>query len=258
VLGTRVNALEQTQASNSAILASSSAQLAKANELTNSLSEKITSQEALLKNLQNLSSNSGSGNFSPASLQDLGLDHMDINTATISSTLFVLGRTTLADLGVTGSISAGVLTIKGLNDDATASINTLSGDLKLQNEGLGGIDILSGKVVVDKNGNVNIQNSLTAKEVNTEKLNITINSNASSSATLSASTGISTITKNTNSVTIKTTAITKDSLIYVTFNGDYSPAVRYWTEGKVAGNSFTIKLDAPVAKDVKLNWWIVN
>jgi len=172
----------------------------------------------------------------------------------------VLGRTTVNDISVTGDISTGVLTIKGLDENGTASINTLSGDLKLQNEGLGGVDILSGKVVIDMNGNVNVQNSITAKEVNTQKLNIITDTSteATQSAVLSASAGTATIAKDTDNIIIDTTAITDNSLINVTFNGDYSPAVRYWTENKIAGNSFTIKLNAAVAKDVKLNWWIVN
>jgi hypothetical protein len=256
-LDLKVTNLEEIQATVSSELASNKASIKDTITLTSFLSEKIASQEAMIKNLQNFSSESANQGFNTASLTQLGLDHMDLNSATISSTLFVLGRTTLADVGVTGTISSGVLTIKGLNDDGTSSINTFNSDLRLQNEGMGGIDILAGKIRIDKNGNMTVINSITANEINTQKLNITANT-ATTSATLSASAGVSTIMKNTSSVTIKTTAVTKDSLIYVTFNGDYSPAVRYWTEGKTAGKSFIIKLDAAVANDVKLNWWIVN
>jgi hypothetical protein len=252
-LDLRVSNIEQAQASGSADLKDTREKLTETSQATNILSEKIASQEAMLKNLQALNSNTQ--NYNIASIQELGLNHMDINTATISSTLYVLGRTTLSDLGVTGSISTGVLTIKGLNEDATASINTLSGDLKLQNEGFGGIDILTGKIKIDINGNINILNSLTAKEVNTGKLNITNNADT---AALSASAGIGTMVKDTDTLIIKTTAVTKDSLIYVTFSGDYRPAIRYWIDNKTVSKSFTVKLDAEVANDVKLNWWIVN
>jgi len=191
---------------------------------------------------------------------NLNLGNVNIQSATVSGDLMVLGRTTVSDISVTGNISTGVLTIKGLDENGTASINTLSGDLKLQNEGLGGVDILSGKVTIDMNGNVNVQNSITAKEINTRKLNIITDTSAEStqSAVLSASAGTATIAKDTDNIIINTTAVTDNSLINVTFNGDYSPAVRYWTENKIAGDSFTIKLNAAVAKDVKLNWWIVN
>ena len=195
-----------------------------------------------------------------SSAADLGLgEDVQLSTATVSGNLNVLGKTTVNDLGVTGNVSMGLLKINGLDDNGNASINTLSGNLKLQNYGMGGLDILSGKVVIDKDGNVNIQKTVTAKTVNTEKLNITTaGGTATSSAALSASAGTATINKNSDSVMIKTTAVTNNSLIYVTFSGDYSPAVRYWIDSKVAGSAFTVKLDAPVNNSVKFNWWIVN
>jgi hypothetical protein len=196
--------------------------------------------------------------YNVSSAADLGLGNdVQLSTATISGNLNVLGQTTVNDLGVTGNVSMGLLKINGLDDNGTASINTLSGDLNLQNYGLGGLNILSGKVVIDKSGNVNIQQAVSAKTVNTTKLNI-VTDTATTSAALSASAGTATINANTNSVTIKTTAVTNNSLIYITFNGDYSPAVRYWIDTKVAGNSFTVKLDAAVNNSVKFNWWIVN
>jgi hypothetical protein len=218
------------------------------------LDEQASTSAFLTEILQNQIGASNSADL------NLNLGNINIQSATISGDLMVLGRTTVSDISVTGNISTGVLTIKGLDEDGTASINTLSGDLKLQNEGLGGVDILSGKVTIDMGGNVNVKNSITAKEVNTQKLNIITDTSAEAtqSAVLSASAGTATIAKDTDNIIIDTTAITDNSLINVTFNGDYSPAVRYWTENKIAGNSFTIKLNAAVAKDVKLNWWIVN
>jgi hypothetical protein len=193
-----------------------------------------------------------------SSAADLGLgENVQLSTATVSGNLNVLGKATVNDLGVTGNVSLGLLKINGLDDNGNASINTLSGDLKLQNYGMGGLNILSGKVTIDKNGNVNIQKTVTAKTINTEKINITT-ATATTSAVLSASAGTATINQNSDSVIIKTTAVTGNSLIYVTFSGDYSPAVRYWIDSKVAGNSFTVKLDAAVNNSVKFNWWIVN
>lgn len=225
------------------------------------LTQRVTSLENQLASLsaafiQSFTTATQSASFAPA-------NSLDIKDATVSGDLMVLGRTTVSDLGVTGTINSGLLVVNGLDsstgsEQAAVSINTLSGDLYLQNQGWGGIDILSGKVTIDKDGNVNIQSNLTAKEVTTEKLNILTDNNATSSATLAASAGVATIAQDTDNLTIETTAVTKDSLIYVTFNDDYSPAVRYWIENKVAGTSFTVKLDAAVSKDVKINWWIVN
>ena len=44
------------------------------------------------------------------------------------------------------------MTIQGLDQTGQASINTI-GDLKLQDQGAGGIDILNGKIKIDTNGN---------------------------------------------------------------------------------------------------------
>jgi len=77
---------------------------------------------------------------------------IDIETATVSGTLAVLGRTTVADLGVTGNISAGLLYINGLDtslaeSNAKATINSV-GDLYLQNNQLGGITYWQEKLLL--------------------------------------------------------------------------------------------------------------
>ena len=188
----------------------------------------------------------------------LSLDGITTNTATIVGSLNVLGRTVVNDLGVTGKITSGALSINGLDEDGNSSINTL-GSLKLQDKGLGGIDILSGKILIDEKGNIKIQNKVEAKTVETEKLNITSTDTISSkSAELSASAGNGTLPKNTNTITIKTKAVTSNSIINISFNDDYSPALRYWIDEKVEGKYFKLKMDAKVSKNVKFNWWIVN
>ena len=113
------------------------------------------------------------------------------------------------------------------------------------------------KIEVGKAYSLN-QASALVKDITTTKLNIVSDTTASGSAVLSASAGDDVIEQGTSSITIKTTAVTGKSLIFVTFNSDYSPATRYWIENKTAGKSFTIKLDANVARDAKFNWWIVN
>ncbi|HSW88860.1 MAG TPA: hypothetical protein VLG12_06885, partial [Candidatus Saccharimonadales bacterium] len=277
-LDARIGNIESSEASTSAQIAQTNDIAKQAVTKTLTLSEQVA---ALSNNMSDISkkvadilsgSTASQSAISPlltsnvqfgmniaSSSAELGLDNLTVNNATISGVLNVLGRTTLNDLGVTGNITTGVLSIKGLDDDGTASINTFAGDLKLQNQGIGGIDILSGKVMIDTDGNVNIKQTITAKAINTTKLNIiTTDTAASSSAVLSASAGTANMTKGKDSITIPTTAVTKNSIINVTFDGDYSPAVRYWIDTKTAGKSFLLKLDAPVDNDVKFNWWIVN
>jgi hypothetical protein len=85
--------------------------------------------------------------------------------ATVSGKLFVQGRTTLNDLGVTGDITAGVLAIHGLD----GTIDAIGNTLKLQSLGTGSIDLLAGKVTVDANGNVIAKGEITAKKINIDE-----------------------------------------------------------------------------------------
>jgi hypothetical protein len=92
-----------------------------------------------------------------------------LSTSTLSSLatssavlddLTVTGKTNVNALGVTGSISAGLLTITGLDtSDATASasIETLSGPLHLQKNGLGPLELMADKIVIDEKGNLALQ-----------------------------------------------------------------------------------------------------
>ena len=81
------------------------------------------------------------------------------NNATISGTLSVTGRTLLTDVGITGNLNVGVLSINGLNEKGYASINS-SGPIEFQSLGLGGVDFLGGKVTIDTTGNVKVKNNL--------------------------------------------------------------------------------------------------
>jgi hypothetical protein len=72
--------------------------------------------------------------------------------------LTILGPTSLADTTIAGNLNiGGTLTL------ADSSINTLGNTLYLQNLGLGGIDILAGKIVIDSSGNLTINGDVTIK-----------------------------------------------------------------------------------------------
>ena len=228
MLDAKVSDLTAQLASTSARLSAVEAQAAQ-----------TASDAAFLKTIIN--SPIGSGTDSASLITDL--EALDINTATVSGTLSVLGKTTLADIGITGNITAGILSIHGL----TGEINTLGGPLQLQPLGIEPVEIMAGKVVIDTNGNIDTAGTLTAQKVNIP-----------TTPANSASAGEGTITAATQQITINTHAVTAQSLIYITFTDDYAPAIRYWIESKVAGTSFTIKLDKTVTSNTKFNWWIVN
>ncbi len=97
---------------------------------------------------------------------ELGLEKLDTKDVTVSKTLSVFGRSTLSDVGITGKVNIGLLTINGLNDEGQTTINTTSGPLKIQSDGFNGIDFLHGKISIDTKGNLNVTgNALFAKDV---------------------------------------------------------------------------------------------
>jgi len=177
--------------------------------------------------------------------------------ATVSGTFNVFGKTTVQDLGVTSNITAGVMTINGLScvpsplkgegqgeggNTCNASINTV-GDLKLQDKGAGGIDILNGKVRIDTNGNVKINAELTVKKIN-----------INTSDVKAASLGTMTIHAGDTIGIATTSALTKNSKIFAT-PVNTPVAVSTKKNGK---NTFIINISEPQQEDIKVNWWIVN
>jgi hypothetical protein len=139
--------------------ASLSAQLGKIDDL----SKQLTDLEKTINPTQGLQ-----GTGSPSAV--LGASTPSEDTA-IGGRFNVLGRTVLSDLGVTGTINTGLLTIDGMDANASgsATINTLSGPLKLQPLGLGGLDILNGKVTLDTMGNLVVNGDITAKTIHADK-----------------------------------------------------------------------------------------
>lgn len=59
-----------------------------------------------------------------------------------------------------------------------------------------------------------------------------------------------------NSIFVRAKKIQTNSKVYVTFRGDYSPAVRYWVSDVVPNAGFYINLDAPTYNDVEFDWWL--
>ena len=228
------------------------------------LKSRVASAEARIEDLRNAIVNSSTQSAFLASIssepQVLGastsadfisnLQNLDIASATISGNLMVLGRTTLADLGVTGNIAAGLLSVHGLdpsanNGDGGATINSV-GDLSLQNNGLGGINILAGKVTIDTKGNINSQGEITVKKINIDTTPLS-----------GTSLGSGTLLAGESSVTISTTAVTGRSRILVTPTTKTGNQVLV-VSNKSSGSGFTISIEQPYNRDIKFDWWIVD
>jgi hypothetical protein len=203
--------------------------------------------EGLISEVKNLSSKvdllTSTASLSAIMTQSINSNFADVESlgikdATISGKLTVLGRSLLSDVGITGNVNMGVISINGLGGE----INTLSGQLKIQSEGLGGIDILNGKIVIDTKGNLISQGEITAKKINIDE-----------SDAGSKSVGSVTIKSGETEFEITTTALTSKSRIFAT--PDKPVAV-----GASMKDSTTIriKLKEKLSEDVRVNWWIVN
>ncbi|MDZ4227751.1 MAG: hypothetical protein U1E54_00735, partial [Candidatus Levybacteria bacterium] len=166
---------------------------------------------------------------------------VEIDSATVAQDLMVLGRTIVSDLGVTGNINAGVLAIHGLDGE----INTLSGDLFLQKDGLGGVDILNGKIVIDTKGNMTVAGTITADAI--EANNYTVLGEQSI--------GSATIPAGLTSIEISTSVASTSSKIFLTTTSltDKQITVVQKTDGK-----FKVAIPAPTTKPISFDWWIVG
>ena len=213
-----------------------------------SLSSRVASLEAALtassSAFQLSALSSPLSTFTASTGAELSLDKLDVNGAIITGSLNVLNYATVNELSVTGSIRAGLLTIKSL-DNGGASISTLNGDLRLQDQGFGGIDILNGKVTIDTTGNIQSSGTITADKFNIDESNI-----------LSASVGEATIPQNATSAIVYTTAVTSKSKIFVTPKTKTGLPLSVTTQ--TAGTSFKVELIAPALQPLKFNWWVIN
>jgi hypothetical protein len=174
--------------------------------------------------------------------QSAGLSET-LSGLTVDEDLMVLGRTTLSDLGVTGSITAGILSIHGLEGE----INTIGAPLKLQPLGLEDIQIMGSKVTIDTAGHITTQGTVTAKEVKTEKVTIIDGEGTAKSV------GVVTLPAGSISIDIDSSALTEESHIFVTPERGASIGAF-----RKDSNTFTITATQAPSTDLKVHWWIVN
>jgi excisionase family DNA binding protein len=180
-------------------------------------------------------------------LEKLLLSSSTSATTTTFDDLTVLKKLLVGDLGIIGKITSGLLSINGLDSNETtqfASINTISGDLYLQNQGLGGINFLNGKVTIDQNG------LLRAQAVTTSTYGVRVENESS------ATFGKVTLPAGQTSIVINTSSVASDSLILLTPETLINFPLN--TTEKIAGKSFKVEVFQSVDKDVRFSWWIVN
>ena len=221
-------------------VSSISAQLGKIDDLSRQLAD-LQKQTTLIQTIQGIGTQAAV----------LGAATTSGDT-TVGGNLSVSGRTLLSDVGITGQITDGLLAINGMDTSTAtnaATINTLSGPLKIQSLAINGVDFLNGKVTIDTNGNIVTQGDITAKAINAEKINLKDSGD-------SPSVGEATIPAGQTSVEVKTSAVTEMSKIFVTLKTleEATLVVTHQDSGK----SFTVELAKPTNKDTKFNWWVIN
>ena len=57
---------------------------------------------------------------------------------------------------------------------------------------------------------------------------------------------------------VKSSFVTANSKVYITFMDNYSPASRFWVSKVVPVEGFYVELDSPTAQNTSFNWWVSN
>ena len=170
--------------------------------------------------------------------------------------MIVLGETLLNDVTVSGDLTAGLIRFDTLEnsidilgpswlDPITGEPNTIlceSQPLFLQKNLAGNIDLLDGTVTISPDGLVDVQG-----EIRAEKYSV------ASKTTDDASAGKSVILAGETVITVTTTALNDNSLIFVTPDTPVLLGTR-----KIGPTEFEITIDKKEHNDIIVSWWIVD
>jgi hypothetical protein len=178
----------------------------------------------------------------------------DSNIIASSSGLTLMGNTNIYNLNIMGNITNGLLTIGAGYASGSASIQTVMAPLELQKDSLGNLEIMGSKIVIDTFGNMVTKETITAREIKTNKLTIIDDKTATIGGVLSASAGKIEIPTGKTSVEIKTTLLTNDSMIFATPINIPTPVAAH----KTGENTFEISIVSSLSENLQVNWWIIN
>lgn len=231
------------------------------------LEQEVNTIEEILKDKQEIASSSSLINNTTPSLTTKSITNLLENADLVLNNLTVFSTTSLRNTYISGLFTQGnTFTInngKEINVIGVPSdMNT--GILYLQDSPLAnGVDIFSGKVIIDKNGNayfagtITSPTSISTPDIISNKLHITTESIATPSATVAPSLGTGTIPASQTAITINTSQVTDNSEIFITpttATGDHILVV----SNQISGKGFTVSIAKPFSSDIKFNWWIVD
>jgi len=168
---------------------------------------------------------------------------LDLGTQTSNTAAFtdltvtnlnVLGDAILGDTVINGKLNVGTIQI----DNTQNSIDAI-GTLKLQPLALGNIEFLGGLITFDTEGNI-IANEITANKYNVA----------------GASAGTNTLSSGQKKVFVNTSAVTGNSLIFVTPKKAISFPLS--VTDKVDGQGFRVELPATQSQPLDFDWFIID
>lgn len=119
-----------------------------------SISAKLASIEDTLSDLQKDPSIS-----SQPALSEV-IPELPAHTDTTFDSIIVANHTILNSVGITGAVTAGLLSINGMTDEKTAVIETLSGTLHIQQNSLNPVAFMNGKLLVTTDGSLSISSGI--------------------------------------------------------------------------------------------------
>jgi len=210
------------------------------------LETKVSSVEAQLNGF------TSSGGASTTSAQ-IALNQFDNNIVSTSSGLTLLGKTTVYSLSVIDKLTFGLLTVES-DASASGSIQTAVVPLRLQKDSMGNLEIMGSKIIIDTLGNMIIRESITVRELKTNKLTILDVKDATNGAILGSSAGNSEIAIGETAVKIKTSALTDKSLIFAT---PENIAVGVAAK-RIDETTIELSISTPLSEALRVSWWVIN
>ena len=192
--------------------------------------------------------------------------------AIIQDNFKVFGETTLAKTIIAGDLNVdGTLSIENGNEinvigsasnditpgvkncSSTPGVEAICGILYLQKSSLAsGLDIFNGKVFIDSSGNIQTSGKVVASSVKTNKLTISNQPVATSSASI----GSATLPANNLKVIVQTTEASESAKVFITPT-TLTDKVLSVTNIK-NGQSFDAAITSPSPDEIKFNWWIIQ
>jgi hypothetical protein len=191
--------------------------------------------------------------------QTLGLSNED-GKLVVTSDLNAMGNTTLAELTISGPVSAGLIQIQpaesSINTMGVACYNEATGELNenlcteqtlfIQGSSTGNVAFFGNKVILSPEGKVK------ATEIETDKASV-----EELSVEGDKTVGQAKISAGEGEVKISASKVEEHSKIFISPLNDTKGKMLYIKE-KVSGEHFIVSTGTNTEEDITFDWWIVN